>query len=424
MVTKAVACAVALVVLGAASSIGVAQVELEFVTPVWQPDAVRVVNDIVKEWNEQNPEIQVKTVSVRWEQLNTYLLTRFQAGDGPDIFHQDAVMAYEYGVMGYAEPLNAYLGEEELADTPQRNWGDVSDEYGEIYGIPFLQETLVIFYNRELFDEAGLEVPENRMLSWEQLREYAQILTTRDEDGNVTTWGLFAPLEQRLWWALVAQNDGRVLREDEDGAWYVDIDEPAREAITYYTELVTVDRVMPVDVLSYDFMPLYRSFRTGEYAMFAYGCWVRQWLVRLAPDFEWGMLWVEGPVREVTLSIPQAVALDASSEHKDEAMEFLTYFTNTENQARIARADWLFPVRHSALARPEFRAEEFEWDVAYEWVEHGWDVKGQMFAFLAWESQSFLPQFELAILGRQSIDAVLESAVREGNRFLRRMGLQ
>lgn len=419
-----VAFAVALLCLGAGALVGAEQITLEFVTPVWQPDAVDAVRDVVNVWNAENPDVQVKIVSVRWEQLNTYLLTRFQAGDGPDIFHQDAVMAYEYGAMGYVEPLNAYLDGETLADTPQRNWEDVSDEDGQIYGIPFLQETLVIFYNRELFEEAGLQVPEDRMITWEQLREYANALTKRDEEGNVTTWGLFAPLEQRLWWALVAQNDGHVLRETEDGRWYVDINEEALEAIRFYTELVSVDQVMPVDILSYDFMPLYRSFRTGEYAMFAYGCWVRQWLVWLAPDFEWGMLWVEGPARNVTLSIPQAVGIYAESEHKAEAMEFLSFFTNTENQARIALADWLFPVRLSALERPEFRAEQFEWDVAYQWVEYGWDVKGQMFGFLAWEWQSFVPQFELAILGRKSLDDALEAATVEGNKFLRRMGLQ
>ncbi len=130
-------------------------VTLQFLTPAWQEDTVTEVENIVAEWNAARPDIQVEIVSVAWENINDYLLTSFQAGQGPDVIHQDTVMCYEYGVQGYAEPLNRYLDAATLADTPQASWDGVSDDQGNIYGVPFLQETLVVFYNKAMFASSG-----------------------------------------------------------------------------------------------------------------------------------------------------------------------------------------------------------------------------------------------------------------------------
>ena len=399
-------------------------VELQFLTPAWQSDTVKEVKAIVREWNDAHPDIQVEIISQAWENIDDFMLTSFQGGQAPDLFHQDSVMCYEYGLMGYVEPLNAYLSDELLADIPETLWAGVSDG-DTIYGVPFLQETLVIFYNKTLFADAGIVVPEDGMITWDELREYALALTVRDEDGTVTTWGLLSPLEQRLWWVLIEQNAGQVLVQHEDGTWHVEIDDAAREAIQFYTDLVVQDRVMSEEILSYDFMSLLQGFRTGKYAMFSFGCWVRSWITRLSgDDLDWGMLQVRGPVVDVSEADPQSIGIYSGSPYKEEAAAFLNYFTNTENQIRLATADWLFPTRATALEDPQFQSEENEWDVAYQWLPYAADVKPHMFGFFSWEWQSFIPQIELVILGNLDLETALEQATQQGNQFLRRMGLQ
>ncbi|MFC2082949.1 ABC transporter substrate-binding protein [Candidatus Bipolaricaulota bacterium] len=398
--------------------------DLQFLTPAWQGDTVKEVRAIVREWNEANPDIQVELIFRAWENIDDFMLTSFQGGQAPDLFHQDSVMCYEYGLLGYVEPLNDDLSDEILADIPKSYWDGVSD--GEtIYGVPFLQETLVIFYNKTMFADQDIIVPESGLITWEELREYARLLTVRNEAGTVTTWGLLSPLEQRFWWALIEQNQGQVLKHNDDGTWQVEIDDAAREAIAFYTDLVVEDRVMPETVLSYDFMSLLQGFKTGEYAMFSYGCWVRSWIARLTQgQLDWGMLQVEGPKENVTEADPQAIGIYSGSPHKEEAAQFLAFFTSTENQARLAYADWLFPTRQTALDRPEFHTEEDQWNVAAQWLPYARDVKPHMFGFFAWEWQSFIPQIELVILGSQDLDTALEAATVQGNQFLRRMGLQ
>ncbi len=400
-------------------------VTLQFLTFAWQDEEVEEVEAIVGEWNDAHPDIQVEIVYQLLENINDYLSTGFQVGQGPDLFHEEPVMNYEYGLQGFAEPLNRYLDASTRADTPQKLWDGVSDDQGNIYGIPFLQETLVIFYNKTMLEAAGITPPADGMITWDQLRDYAVSLTKVDASGQTTTWGLMAPLEQRLWWTLVAQNNGNVLVKHADGTWHVEIDEAARQAIEFYTSLITVDHVMPQEVLSYDFMSLFQGFKTGKYAMFSFGCWVRNWITRMiGDDLEWGMLEVKGPVRTVTEAGPQAISIYSGSRYKDQAAQFLLYYTNTANQARLAYADGLFPARRSASADPRFRTTENQWNVVYQWLPYAEDVKPKMFGFYNWEWQSFTPQIELAITGSVTLDEALESATTEGNDFLRRMGLQ
>jgi multiple sugar transport system substrate-binding protein len=399
-------------------------VQLQFLSPAWQSATVKEVRAIVSEWNEAHPDIQVEIISQAWENIDDFMLTSFQGGQAPDLFHQDSVMCYEYGLMGFVEPLNDYLEDEILSDIPDKFWSGVSNG-DTIYGVPFLQETLVVYYNKTMFADAGIQLPEDGMITWEQLRDYALQLTVRDASGDVTTWGLLSPLEQRLWWVLIEQNEGQVLSQHDDGTWHVDINDSAREAIAFYTDLIVTDKVMSEEVLSYDFMSLLQGFKTGKYAMFSYGCWVRSWITRLAGNqLDWGMLQVKGPKQNVTEADPQSIGIYSGSSYKDEAAQFLAFFTNTENQARIAYADWLFPTRQTALARPEFQSEENQWNIAYQWLPYARDVKPHMFGFFAWEWQSFIPQIELVILGNQSLDTALVNASLQGNQFLKRMGLQ
>jgi len=413
----------AVVVLAATVSAGA--VNLQFLSLAWQDGTVEAVEEIVDEWNAARPDIQVEIIWQLWENVDNYLLTGFQAGQGPDVFHEDAIMCYEYGMLGYAEPLNRYLDAGTLADTPQKSWDGVSDDQGNIYGVPFLQETLVVFYNKALFADAGITPPADGMVTWDELRDYAVRLTKRDGSGQTTTWGLLAPLEQRLWWCLVAQNGGHILVGYPDGTWHVEIDDAGRQAIEFYINLVTTDRVMPQEILSYDFMSLIQGFNSGKYAMFSFGCWVRDWIDRLTGgELEWGMLQVKGPVRNVNEAGPQGISIYSGSPYKDQAAEFLLYFTNAENQARQAEPDGLFPVRQTAVDRPEFQTEEDQWNVAYQWLPFAEDVKPHMFGFFAWEWQSFIPQLELTILGSVSLDEALQAATEQGNEFLRRMGLQ
>jgi len=97
-------------------------VTLKFYCLTWQPEAVDRVWDVVDEWNANHPDAEVEIVWGTWESSDQYLLTSFEGGEGPDIFHTDAEKFREYGIMGFAEPLDRFITEDMLTDIPDKIW--------------------------------------------------------------------------------------------------------------------------------------------------------------------------------------------------------------------------------------------------------------------------------------------------------------
>ncbi len=79
---------------------------------------------------------------------------------------------------------------------------------GKTWGIPFQRSTIVLYWNKELFKEAGLD-PNQPPANWKEMLEYAQKLTKRDASGKVTQWGVQIPSSGFPYWlfqALAIQN--------------------------------------------------------------------------------------------------------------------------------------------------------------------------------------------------------------------------
>ncbi len=398
-------------------------VRLQYYSLAWQPGVVRAVRDVVAEWNDSHPDIQVEIVWGAWASANEFLLTSFLGGDAPDIFHQDAVMCYEYGVLGFAEPLTPYLDDELLSDIPQWMWDSASDYDGEIYGSPFLVETHAVFYNRRMFNDAGIVLPENASVTWQQIVDYAQQLTVRDSDGAVLTWGLLASVMEKFPWMLVAQNGGQIVHRNNDGSWSVSVDPAAREALRFYCDLVTEWQVMPPDAISSDYTYLMSGFSKDRYAMIIYGCWNRRILAQWE-DVDWGIFHLEGPVQNITSGGPQAHGIWAGSEHKAEAAQFLDYISSAANVVEIAYPDWIFPARTSAQGDPRFGEVTYQWDLAKSWLPFAVDVLPRMPTIIAFDMRVIVPELENVMLGNKAFDEAMTSIEESGNAYLRSIGLQ
>ncbi len=111
------------------------------------------------------------------EQFKTRLALDLQAGSGPDIMTLDGIWVGEFAQAGYIEPM---------PDTDWEGWDQIPDAVqqlasfdGEVYGIPWGTDGRVIFYNKELFAEAGLD-EEWQPTSWADILDAAEALAELD----------------------------------------------------------------------------------------------------------------------------------------------------------------------------------------------------------------------------------------------------
>ena len=136
---------------------------------------------------------------------------------------------------------------------------------GKTWGIPFQRSTIVLYWNKELFKEAGLD-PETPPKTWAEQVEFAQKLTKRDASGNVTQWGMQIPSSGFPYWlfqALTTQAGSILANSAGDKTDYAN---PAVvEALQYWVDLSQKHKVHPPGIVEWGTTP--RDFFERKVAM-------------------------------------------------------------------------------------------------------------------------------------------------------------
>ena len=126
---------------------------------------------------------------------------------------------------------------------------------GKTWGIPFQRSTVVLYWNKELFKEAGLD-PEKAPADWAEQAAFAEKLTKRDASGNTTQWGIQIPSSGFPYWlfqglatqagAILSNQDGNQTAYDAPGVI---------EALQYWIDLAGSKKVHPPGIVEWGTTP-------------------------------------------------------------------------------------------------------------------------------------------------------------------------
>jgi len=136
---------------------------------------------------------------------------------------------------------------------------------GKVYGIPFQRSTIVLYWNKDAFKEAGLD-PNKPPANWAEMASMAQKLTRRDAGGNVTRWGVEVPSTGYAYWmfqAFARQNGQDLMNKDGNRTNYDNKDVVA--ALQYWRDLGAKYKVMPEGTVEWG--TLRQAFTEGKTAM-------------------------------------------------------------------------------------------------------------------------------------------------------------
>ena len=134
----------------------------------WRPEDREAYEKFIQAFEDQNPGITVTFKPYKSTEYGTILTNALTAGQGPDIIQ---LRPYEGAVSiidaGYIVPLDDIKGINEISDeylTAARG----SD--GGVYGVPLSLNAGIIFYNKDVFDEHGFELP----TTWDELLQVGE----------------------------------------------------------------------------------------------------------------------------------------------------------------------------------------------------------------------------------------------------------
>ncbi len=399
---------------------------LRFVSLAWQEQALRTNRAIVEEWNTAHPEMKVEYVQGTWNSVHDYLITAFETGDVPDVFHYESSVIVDFAMRGYLTDLAPMVDAEMKDDILGVAWESVTRPDGHIAGIPFLMESLIGLYNKDCLEHAGIEPPTfDSPWSWSDLRIAAKKLTVDTTgDGRADRWGTAIGLRNagNIIMNLSISFGGSFFRNDGE-KYVVRMGPEERELLTAIFDMLTVDSSAAPAGVGHSGPEMIPGFFEGRYAtLIGIGAWSRQQLVENAPrSFRWGVIPPLKARTQNTGTSTQTLSIPKASRHKAEAMEFIRFMLNRNNMTRLARSDWMLPARKSCLALPEFNS-----------VGDGWAVTTASAKFLTtgpwlgapgyveWKSRVANPAFQEFFSGRRGIDETAGRIERESNIVLSR----
>lgn len=294
----------------------------------------------IAEFQEQNPDVTVRLQQFPFADYWTRLQTGVAGGAAYDTFWMNGPNFPVYASQGALSSLQTLVDEGvvDLSRYPESlvaiySYGD------ELYGVPKDFDTIGLFYNKELFDAAGLAYP-NADWTWSDLREAAEKLTIREGD-RVTQYG-FAnqPSSQSNFWNFIYQNGGQVLNEDGTRALY---DEPeACEALLFLFDM-TQDGFTPggAELQAAEWNPANSLFPAGRVAMMTGGSWLPIALSQANPNIDVAPL----PMGKQRATVLHGLAnvVWANSDQQEAAIQFVGYLGGEEAQLIQAETGTVIP---------------------------------------------------------------------------------
>lgn len=376
-----------------------------------------ILAEITERFNAEHEMIEVELVyQGGYRDLFEKLMAAARAGQLPPLSQIYSNRLSWYVGQGLVEPLDPYMNHPEIGYTEEevmdimaayRDDGVWNDTY---YALPFNKSSQRLYYNQDMFDEAGVAVP----TTWEELEHAARVLTQDvSGDGRNDIYGLVlqnnVSTDIAPW---VWQAGGKHMCDDEDTIFFES--DAMKEAVTFINNLIQEDIARLAGEDDRSNIPL----EQGRAAM-AIASTSRIPSIRdnIAPGTNWGIAPLPAHKEDVQLYFGTNVTIfnTPTPEEKLAAFTYLKYLINPENAAYWAMNTGYLPIRYSVLEMEEFKAfaEENPRDVAaLEGIEVGRQGMRLVGAMSALDVLG--EELEEIIHNRKTIDEALADAQRRG----------
>ena len=253
-------CAVVLAVLVLAGGVSAqAPVEISFYYPIAVGGPIpKIIDAYAADFTKENPSIRVKPIYTgTYQETIVKALTALKSGEPPQTAIILSTDMYTLIDEDAIVPFDEVLKSEDQAWLKSFFPGFMKNSQtgGKTWGIPFQRSTIVLYWNKELFKDAGLD-PNRAPANWTEQIEFAKKLTKRDAAGNVTQWGIQVPSSGFPYWlfqGFTTQNDVLLMNEAGTETYY---DKPAViEALQYWVDLSQKHKVMAPGVIEWGTTP-------------------------------------------------------------------------------------------------------------------------------------------------------------------------
>jgi ABC-type glycerol-3-phosphate transport system substrate-binding protein len=367
-------------------------------------EETKVIRDLVSEFERENPDVHVTIQMVEWFKFNEKLLTMLLGRRAPDISRISVQWCRRYAELGAFTDISDLVSADDLKDFVDSRLA--SCRYNDmLYGLPHSSISLMMFYNADLVEKAGIQVPltPEESWTWDELDKNSRM--TLELEGVKYGWSTF-----RGWFPLLTffyQNDGRMFDDTLTRSTFLTPENV--ETLTwlvgeYHYGVAPSSSWTGGDSGAQLFMRGLCTFHiTGNWSLTSFS--------NRITDFPWGVTYLPRNIRRAA-NVGGENLVVFNTRKREKAVRLLNYLTGREQLAQFCSKALFIPPR-SSLLDSNFEYEKFN-DHMQKFViqsrdfEPEWATEQSLPAFSELE-QDLLKNVELAILGQKTPKEALQS---------------
>lgn len=310
------------------------------------------MTNAIARFNRKYPNVKVDLsvdpISSGWGDYVTKVFAQFNSGQAADVYGTAIETFQSFSSRGLFLPLDEFVASHPGFSDFAPSLFKQSTYKGSIHYIPIGWNNIMINYNRDLFDKAGVSYPKDGKWSWEEFREAAKKLTVKDGAGNIIQFGYEVPNQNFFVQPWFFSNGTGALNED----WTASnmLDPKVSQSLQFLYDLIHVDKVSPIP--GKDAMD--NQFYSGQVAMVSRGHWIVQNARRNKVNMDVAI----PPARlsDTTVIGFGGYAVARTSKQADLAKALILELTSEETQKEEGEKGGGVPGRRSAAQTPEFLA--------------------------------------------------------------------
>ncbi|OGA72799.1 MAG: ABC transporter substrate-binding protein [Betaproteobacteria bacterium RIFCSPLOWO2_12_FULL_65_14] len=420
---KSVAGLIAAVLLAAAAPAR-ADVELTFYYPIAVGGPLtKVIDGYARQFEKEHPGIKVNPIYAgNYDDARIKALAALKAGQSAplsvlysidlyELIEQDVILPWDDVATSAAD--KAWL----KVFYPALMMNGIYK--GKVYGIPFQRSTIVLYWNKDAFKEAGLD-PEKPPANWNEMAQMAAKLVKKDARGNVERWGVMVPSTGYPYWmfqAFARQNGHDLMNPEGNRTNYAHPDVIA--ALQYWRDLGAKHKVMPQGTVEWG--TLRQAFTEGKTAMM----WHTTGNLTAVKDtakFPFGVAMLPASRQRGSPTGGGNFYLfkKTTPEERKAALAFVKWLTAPERAADWSMATGYVATRPDAYETPKLKAYAAEFPQAVVARDQFKFATPELSTFQTGRVRKLLDDaIQASLTGQKTPAAALKAAQQEADRLLK-----
>ncbi|MFU1783530.1 ABC transporter substrate-binding protein [Haloarcula japonica] len=325
------------------------------------------VGDNIKQFFEENNaafedehDVDVEFTSVTWDNARQTVNNRVDGGEAPDVSRWPARWIPQLVGKDALEPLDDMM-DGEFGAQFYDGVAEGTMYNGSHYGVPWAASNKCLYYNKDVFETAGLDPEDPSLDSWQDMLDAATQI--RDSDVSVPALGLAGAdaIETGSQYYHYHWSHGADLVDDE-GMPVVN-SSGAVDALSLYTDLHLEHNVTQSSPLSSTRQDIRQLFENGDIGMVIGHVYTGLNITAAKEngevDFDYGIVQVpRGPEGRYSLFTIDTLAILSQSEHKDIARDLIRFYFDEERRFQYSKQKGFLPVVEAVGERSYFSDSE------------------------------------------------------------------